>query len=80
MKNKENAFSEFWEMIQKSWTYARLTADERTRVHEALTDAKLLGTFRQRFEQLYNVYGAFLLALDYKPIGWRETDPEVPLF
>jgi hypothetical protein len=74
MKNKENAYFDFVEMIKKSWTYGRLTDQERERLFEALSRAHIFGTWVQRWEILNDVYFAFLTALGYKPIGWREPE------
>jgi len=84
-KIKENAFIEFVDMIAKSWTYNRLTADERNHVIDSLYDAKLSGTYNQRFEQLHNIYQACLYMLNYKEQNrnnnWREpVNNDRPLF
>ena len=79
MKDKETALNEYMEMIKKSWTYARLTDEERERMFEALRRTKLFGKFDQRCEQLHSVYYAFLLGVGYKPIDWREPE-ETPKF
>ena len=79
-KDKENAFSNYTNIIKKSWTWHRMTSDEQERCSEALRRTTLNGTYQQRMTTLADVYYSFLLGLDYKPIGWRETDPEAPLF
>lgn len=79
-KNKENARTDYINMITKSWTWDRMTDNERTRCDEALHMARLNGRYEQRYETLQDVYYSFLMALDYKPVGWRETEKEVPLF
>jgi len=40
---------------------------------------RLTGNYNQRWEQLQSVYRAFLFALDYKAIGWREADGVKPI-
>ena len=79
MKHKLLAKKDFITIIRQSWTYARLTENERTRFFQALREFPLYGTYKQRYEQLNRLYMGFLLALDYKPVGWRE-DEVVPLF
>lgn len=79
-KDKENAFSDYMDMATKSWTWARMTSDEQERCSEALRRTTLNGTYRQRMATLSDVNFSFLLALDYKPIGWRETNKDAPLF
>lgn len=69
---KENAKGIYIQTIKSSWTYGLLTEEERQRVMTALWEAKVFGTIRQREEILHSVYYGFLLALDYKPTGWRE--------
>lgn len=71
-RTKENAFLYAAGIICKSWTFARLTAPEKVQLVEALMAAKTIGNFNQRLEQYYTIQHAFLLWLDYKPIGWRE--------
>lgn len=79
-KNKENARTDYINIITKSWTWDRMTTDERNRCNETLHMARLHGRYEQRYETLQDVYYSFLMALDYKPIGWRETNKETPLF
>lgn len=75
-KNKETARAEFLEMIAESWTWERLTDAERARCRSELTECKLFGAWRQRWEMLQSVYSAFLAGCGYEPQGWRETDEE----
>lgn len=70
--DKETAKNEFMEMIEKSWTWARLTSAEKLRFCQVMDGAKISGSFDQRWRQLQSIYDAFLIALDYNPIGWRE--------
>ena len=84
-KDKDNAVLDFYDMIQKSWTYARLTENERKRLAKAFSDVDcqrmVSGSYTQRWMQCQAIYRAFLLALDYKPLGWREPEnSEAPLF
>ena len=76
MKDKENVLSDYLDMIFKSWTYERLTDEEKTRyidmVNSSRTKDILKGDYRTRWNILDGLYSAYLMALDYKPIGWRE--------
>lgn len=72
MKIKENATQEFIGMIKESWTYARLTQEERDRLINCLQNANPVGTYDQRWIHLNDIFHAFLLGCGYKPIGWRE--------
>lgn len=79
-QNKENAKNNWCDMVLKSWTYARLTTDERNRLTNAISRTKFSGTYRQRCEVLNAVYYAFMLGLGYNGPEWRETDTTAPLF
>lgn len=76
MKNKENVLNDYYKMIINSWTWERLTEDEKTRFTNLLASARikeaLKGTYRARWNILNALYESFLIALEYKPIGWRE--------
>lgn len=84
-KDKENACIEFYEMIQESWTWARLTEEEQKRFRRRLElfdcSNRVKGSYESRWEQCNMFYNMFLAALDYKPFGWREEKGEqTPLF
>lgn len=74
MEFKEHAIKDFKSMIQKSWTYERFTQREQENFNNMLIEIenRLIGNYKQRYDQLNNIYTAFLSALDYKPFGWRE--------
>lgn len=77
---KENAIVLFDNMIKKSWTYKRLTKEEKESWYYTLNDVKTLnvlkGTFNQRWNVLQAIYGAFLNALgyNYNPGDWRDDE------
>ena len=71
MSTKESAKDEFIEMIILSWTWDRLTAEEKAAFFAVLPTV-LHGTFRQRFETCQLIYTAYLAGLGYRPIGWRD--------
>lgn len=61
--------------LRKSWTYARLTYEERTALAEAFYEFPVYGsTKKQVTDQLNAVYYAFLCALGYNnnKMNWRE--------
>lgn len=70
----------FQTVIKKSWTWTRLTEEERQRFIDMDVFDKIKGNDKQRIEWLNTLYQAFLVALGYKPDGWREDNPEAPLF
>ena len=81
--NKETAITNWYDMITKSWTWDRLTQDERTRFNHVVENANdngvIKGNHQTRWNLLNMLYHSFLMGLGYKPIGWRETE-ETPLF
>lgn len=71
--------------IYKTWTYARLTKEEKERLKEVFfckqTEDCIKGRFEQKWRTLGAIYHSFLMALDYNPINWREeNEEEIPLF
>ena len=85
VKAKENAYTDWFEMIFNSWTWERLTDDERAAFVDQMDSwcnyrGLLIGTYRQRWEILCEMYHVYLLGIGYKPIGWRENAEENPKF
>lgn len=67
---------EYKNMIKNAWTFQRLTEDERTRFlnllsHPCTTNA-LKYSHNHKWDILNAMYHAYLEALEYQPIGWRE--------
>lgn len=75
-KVKERVFIDYYEMITKSWTYDRLTNEERERFKELIfrscTQKSIKGTYAQRWETLNILYSAFLSGVGYTGGNWRE--------
>jgi hypothetical protein len=75
-KNKENAVNDFMQMTKESWTYARLTENERFAWEESVSwavDHKVIsGKYSQRYEILNALYYTFLLGVGYTGWKWRE--------
>ena len=64
-------------VLKKSWTWDRLTEDERHRFNSlSLDNIKSTRTAYETKEMVNLIYTAFLEGCGYKPTGWRETDPE----
>lgn len=81
MKKESTAVNDFFNrVVKKSWTWQRLTDEEKSRFNsmDNIFD-KIKGNDSTRIEWFNTVYEAFLVALGYEPIGWRETE-EVPKF
>ena len=81
---KEKVLEDFEKMIEQSWTYKKMTQEEKNRLVEVFyggtIENSLKGTYRQRWAILQAVYYSFLMGLDYNPINWRENLEEIPLF
>ena len=78
-KPKEKAFPDFLEMTHHSWTYQKMTDEEKSRCDKALKCAASLdiqGGYRQRYGALNGVYYGFLLGIGYTGALWREPHPE----
>ena len=80
MKYSNAVENYFQNIIKKSWTWQKLTQEEQQRFIDMDVFDKIKGTDKQRIEWLNTIYTAFLSALGYKPIGWREEDEEIPMF
>ena len=72
MKYSSAVENYFQNVIKKSWTWQKLTQEEQQRFIDMDVFDKIKGTDKQRVEWLNTIYTAFLSALGYKPIGWRE--------
>lgn len=72
----------FQTVIKKSWTWERLTEEEHNRFISMNVFDRIKGNDQTRIDWLNTIYTAFLVALDYKPFGWRETkeEKELPKF
>lgn len=79
-ETKNAVYNYFNTVIVNSWTWERLTDDERERFKTCIDFSRIGGSQQQRVKVLNMVYSAFLHGVGYKPTGWRETDPEAPQF
>ena len=85
-KQKENARRDFIEMIRHSWTWNRMTEDEKIICIDLFlgrraTDA-IKGDYKARWIICNAIYGAYLDGLGYDGGFWREptTTEPVPRF
>lgn len=77
MKKQTSIVGDYIErVIKKSWTWEKLTDDEKKRFLAMKVFDRIKGNDAVRIEWLNSIYSAFLDALEYKPIGWREA-PEI---
>lgn len=72
----------FQNVIKKSWTWERLTEEERKRFIDMNVFDRIKGRDTQRVEWLNTIYEAFLYGLGYDSIVWREKGEleEIPQF
>lgn len=77
MKYSNAVENYFQNVIKKSWTWQKLTQEEQQRFIDMDVFDKIKGTDKQRVEWLNTIYTAFLSALGYKPIGWRDMEDNV---
>lgn len=75
-KNKENVQADWTDMIVKSWTWTKLTNDERNKFGDELnketTKKVISGTYKQRWEILNVLYSMFLEGCGYNGGSWRD--------
>ena len=74
-----------WKTISKTSLKNRgvggkLTKEERQRFIDMNVFDKIKGNDQTRIEWLNTIYQSFLAALDFKPIGWREEEKDIPQF
>lgn len=76
MKNKEEAKKDFIEMIKKSWTYERMTEEEKIRWAEFVSgnsvEEALKGSYLARWHILQAIYEAYLEGIGYTDGSWRD--------
>ena len=75
-KNKENAQADWTDMIVKSWTWAKLTNEEKNKfrdeLNKGITQKITSGTYRQRLAILNALYSMFLEGCGYNGGTWRD--------
>ena len=85
MKNKTQAREDYIEMVKKSWTYNRMTSEEKKKCLQILNDeikVEVYGTsYKQRWNTLNGVYWAYLVGLGYPSYDdpyedWRKKPEE----
>ena len=77
-KDKNLAQQEWLDMISHSWTWAKLTVEERAKFvalfAHPCSNVVIKGSYEQRWEACEALYHAFLEALNYDPFNWREGE------
>lgn len=67
----------FNESIRTSWTWERLTTEEKQRFFDLsnmLVFDRIKGTAKSRMEQVNSIYTAFLAGVGYDGFNWRSED------
>lgn len=73
MKKYSNAVEDYFQrVIKKSWTWEKLTEEEQQRFIDTNVFDRIKGNDDTRIEWLNTIYQAYLTALDYNSIDWRE--------
>ena len=80
MKYSDAVENYFQNVIKKSWTWQKLTNEEREHFINMNVFDRIKGNDKTRVEWLNTIYTAFLSALGYQPIGWREDATDLPKF
>lgn len=69
--------------ICKSWTYTRLTKEEKERLKKVFfckqTEDCIKGRIEQKWRILGAIYHSFLMGLNYTSIGWREEQEDIKM-
>ena len=75
-KNKESAQEDWTDKSIKSWTWAKLTDEEKNKFGDELNKASMQkiisGTYRQRWGILSALYSMFLDGCGYSGCNWRD--------
>lgn len=82
-RQKENAFSDYIQVIKQSWTWNRMTEEEQKRfldmvIQEYNRNLVIVGTYQHRNRVLNAIYGAYLSGLGYCGGDWREPEKIEP--
>lgn len=73
--NKEFARDIFIENIMRSWTWERMSGEERdTFINRVIEHSQVTGNYNTRYRQYHNLYFAYLLGLGYDGMNWRENE------
>lgn len=75
MRDKSEALSDFIKNIERSWTYDRMTEQERERLSKTFSSIQakeLKGDYETRQAALQLAYIAFLDGLGFSGWNWRE--------
>lgn len=76
-KRKEDTLKDFIEMVYNSWTYAKMTDNEKEQLTNLLQNDGVIreglkGSYQQRLKILQIFYIGYLGGLGYNNGNWRE--------
>lgn len=75
--NKDLALYDFKVMIEKSWTYEKMTSEEKDNWERVLNDIRtitcLKGNYNTRWNILQAIYMSYLIGIGYDSFNWRES-------
>ena len=76
MKDKNNVIDDYNKMIVNSWTYEKMTHEERDRWYDILRHIKitkcLRGNYDSRWDILNAIYHSYLIGIGYTNFDWRD--------
>lgn len=73
MRNKEEAKTEFINMVINSWTYNKMTTEEKEKCL-TIFDDDVKGNFNQRYHIYHMIYHSFLIGIGYTDWTWRTDE------
>lgn len=77
---KEKALYDFKVMIEQSWTYEKMTREEKDNWERVLNDVRtitcLKGNYDIRWNILQALYMSYLIGIGYDSFNWRESESE----
>ena len=81
---KESVVFDFLAMISKSWTFARMTEEEKRSCKDLFfsvpCEQALKGDYKARWKVCQALYNAFLYGIGYNGFMWREATDQNPKF
>lgn len=76
MKDKNDAYDNFIDMIKNAWTWDKMTPEERSRCISAFTITRqfIKGSYSARWEMMHAIYEAFLIGIGCTSWDWRREE------
>lgn len=82
MKETDLTLIDFIDMIEKSWTYNKMTSDEKKRLNDVFNDIRISKILKynnkHKWDVLQAIYSSFLQGIGYDNFNWRyENEKEL---